>query len=65
MRSLLAIVCPPLAVLTTGSRSQVLANAGLTLLFYVPGVIHALGVVERYNVERRYEAVFRAMTPTS
>jgi len=61
MRSLLAVVCPPLAVLATGTRSHAARNAGLTLLFYVPRVIHALGVVEKHTVERQYEAVFRAM----
>jgi len=61
MRSVLAVVCPPLAVLTSGTPSQAARNAGLTLLFYVPGVLHALGVVEKYTVERKYESVFRAM----
>lgn len=61
MLSLLAVVCPPLAVLATGTRSQVARNAGLTMLLFVPGIIHALGVVERKHVERQYEAVFQAM----
>lgn len=62
MLSLLAIVCPPLAVLATERRgSQVAANVGLTLLLYVPGVIHALSAVERHSVERRYESVMRVL----
>jgi uncharacterized membrane protein YqaE (UPF0057 family) len=61
MRSLLAVVCPPLAVLTSGTASQAAANAGLTLLLFIPGVIHALGIVEKHNVERQYESVFQAM----
>ena len=61
MRSLLAVLCPPLAVLTSGTRTQAVRNAGLTLLFYVPGVIHALGIVEKHSVERQYQSVFRAM----
>lgn len=61
MRSLLAVVCPPIAVLASGTRSQAVRNAGLTCLLFVPGVIHALGVVDKFNTERRYESVFRAM----
>lgn len=61
MRSLLALVCPPLAVLGAGSRAQAAANAGLTLLLYVPGVVHALNVVDRAATARRYDAVMRAM----
>jgi uncharacterized membrane protein YqaE (UPF0057 family) len=61
MRSLLAITCPPLAVLITGTPSQAAKNALLTALLFVPGVIHALNVVEKRTVERQYEAVFQAM----
>ena len=61
MLSVLAVVCPPLAVLATGSPSQAVANLGLTLMFYVPGVVNALGAVERHTVTRRYDAVMRAM----
>ncbi|MDB5308440.1 MAG: YqaE/Pmp3 family rane protein [Gemmataceae bacterium] len=61
MRSILAVICPPLAVLASGTRSQAAANTGLTLLFYVPGLVHALGIVDKYNVERRYESVFRVL----
>lgn len=61
MRSLLAFVCPPLAVLASGTRSQTALNVGLTMLLFIPGVIHALGIVEKRHVERQYEAVFLAM----
>jgi uncharacterized membrane protein YqaE (UPF0057 family) len=61
MRSLLALVCPPVAVLTSGSRSEVAANAVLTLLFFLPGVVHALGVVDRFTTNRQYASVMRAM----
>lgn len=46
---------------SSGSRSQALKNAALTMLLFVPGVIHALGVVERRTVERQYASVFAAM----
>ncbi len=61
MRSVLAVICPPLAVLASGTPSEAAKNACLTMLLFVPGVIHALGVVEKRNVERQYEAVFLAM----
>jgi uncharacterized membrane protein YqaE (UPF0057 family) len=61
MRSLLAVLCPPLAVLASGTPSQAAANVGLTLLLFVPGVLHALSIVDRYNAERQYESVFRAL----
>ena len=41
MLTLLVILCPPLAVLLTASPTHAIKNLGLTLLFYVPGVLHA------------------------
>ena len=62
MLLLLAILCPPLAVLLAErSGSRTAANLGLTLLLYVPGVVHALSVVERHDVGRRYESVMRVL----
>ena len=61
MMSLLAVICPPAVVLATGTRSQLWKNFGLTMLLFVPGVIHALDVVERRTVARQYESVFAAM----
>jgi uncharacterized membrane protein YqaE (UPF0057 family) len=56
----LAVLCPPLAVLFT-APSQVLKNFGLTLLFYVPGVIHARTVVEQYQAHRQYDSLMRVL----
>jgi uncharacterized membrane protein YqaE (UPF0057 family) len=61
MLSLLAVVCPPLAVLATGKPSRFAANLGLTMLGFVPGVVHALSEVDRHTVGRRYESVMRAL----
>jgi uncharacterized membrane protein YqaE (UPF0057 family) len=61
MLALLAIVCPPLAVLATDSRSRAAANLGLTLMGYFPGMFHAWGTVEKHSIERRYEMVMRAL----
>jgi uncharacterized membrane protein YqaE (UPF0057 family) len=57
MLTLLVILCPPLAVLLTASPSSAAKNFGLTLLFYIPGVLHARREVERYTVSRRYDAI--------
>lgn len=46
LRILTAIVLPPLGVfLTLGFGLAFFINLGLTLLGYVPGIIHALWVV--------------------
>ena len=61
MLAMLAVICPPLAVLAAGRPSQAAANLGLTLLLYVPGLVHALAVVDHHNTERRNEALLRAL----
>ena len=61
----LAVVCPPLAVLATGDRSAAATNLGLTMCLYLPGVTHALGVVDRHATARRYSAVMRALDRTA
>lgn len=61
MLFLLAAVCPPAAVLVAGRPRQAAANAGLTLLLYVPGFVHAWGVVDRHYTDRRNEALLRAV----
>jgi uncharacterized membrane protein YqaE (UPF0057 family) len=62
MLSLLAVFCPPLAVLVAEkSGSRAAANLGLTLLLYVPGLIHALSTIEQRNLDRRYESVMRVL----
>lgn len=45
MMYLLAIVLPPVAVLICGKPFQAIINFILTLIFWVPGVIHAILVV--------------------
>jgi len=59
--TLLAILCPPLAVLATGHHRKAAVNLGLTTLLYVPGVVHALNAVDQYNVERLSAAYMRAI----
>jgi uncharacterized membrane protein YqaE (UPF0057 family) len=62
MLSLLAILCPPLAVyVAERSGSRTATNIGLTLLLYFPGLIHALSTIERHDLGRRYESVMRVL----
>ncbi len=54
-RFLLAIVLPPLAVfLNSGISSALLINVLLTLLGWVPGIIHAVWVLQKTE-ERQTE----------
>ncbi len=57
MLVLLAYLCPPLAVLLTAPLSQAVTNVGFTLLLYIPGVLHAREVVDRFRIQRRYDAM--------
>ena len=61
MLTLLVILCPPLAVLFTAPPSSAAKNFGLTLLFYIPGVLHARRAVEQYTVSRRYNTLMRLL----
>ena len=61
MFAVLVILCPPLAVLCTAGPSDAAKNVGLTLLLYIPGVLHARAAVARYTVNRRYEALMRVL----
>ena len=49
----LCIVMPPLAVLLTGRPVALLLNLLLTLLGWLPGVIHAFFVVAEAKADRR------------
>ena len=42
---LLAVLLPPVAVLICGKPIQALINLLLCLIFYIPGMIHAIMVV--------------------
>jgi uncharacterized membrane protein YqaE (UPF0057 family) len=61
MRYLLAIVFPPLAVLLCGKPIQAILNCFLTLLLWIPGVVHALFVVANHLADKRTERLIRAM----
>lgn len=61
MRYLLAIVLPPVAVLSCGKPVQALLNLALTLCFYVPGMIHAVLVVNQHYEERNAHRIIAAL----
>ena len=62
MLYLLAVLCPPVAVMLAGKPSQVAVNLGLTLLFYFPGLLHALNLVNRHNIQQRNETLVRLVS---
>lgn len=58
--TLLALLCPPLAVLVA-RPSRALTNLALTCLLYLPGVFHALIVVRDYHRARHFGAMLSAI----
>lgn len=61
MLYLLAIVFPPAAVFLCGKPVQALLNLLLTLLGWVPGIIHAILVVNSRNADKRNDKLIKAM----
>jgi uncharacterized membrane protein YqaE (UPF0057 family) len=61
MRYLLAVILPPVAVLICGKPIQALLNLVLTLLFWIPGLIHAIFVVNGYYADKRTDRVIQAI----
>jgi uncharacterized membrane protein YqaE (UPF0057 family) len=54
LRFFLCVIFPPLAVLLTGRIGSFLLSLLLTLLVWLPGVIHAFFVVIDYHNELRF-----------
>lgn len=61
MRYLLAIVLPPVAVLLCGKPFQFFLNIFLTICFWIPGMIHAILVVNSHLADKRTERLERAI----
>ena len=61
MLYLVAVIFPPLAVLLCGKPVQAVLNVFLSLLFYIPGLIHAIAVVADHNANNRTDKIVRAM----
>lgn len=53
MLYLLAILLPPVAVLVAGKPVQAVLNIFLTLMLWVPGMIHAIMVISSYHADKR------------
>lgn len=59
MRYLLAILLPPAAVAISAGVMTFVLNVFLWLLFWIPGSIHAILVVNKFYADRRHdEAMF-------
>jgi uncharacterized membrane protein YqaE (UPF0057 family) len=61
MLYLLAILIPPLAVLLCGKPVQAVLNFFLTLLLWIPGIVHALFVVSSHLADKRNEKLVSAV----
>jgi uncharacterized membrane protein YqaE (UPF0057 family) len=59
----LCVLLPPLAVLLTGRMGSFLLSLLLTVLGWLPGVIHAFFVVSDYKQEKRLDELKREMRP--
>ncbi|MBE0440396.1 MAG: YqaE/Pmp3 family membrane protein [Gammaproteobacteria bacterium] len=65
MRYLFAIILPPLAVFLCGKPIQGVLNIFLTLLFWIPGMIHALFVVNSHLADKRTNRIIDALKTKS
>ncbi len=59
---LVAILLPPLAVLLCGKPIQALVNIPLTLALWIPGMIHAIIVVNNHNADKRHKELIAAQS---
>ena len=64
MRFALAILLPPVAVLSCGRILQTFLNILLWILGIVPGVIHACLIVNQYYQDRRTRQVIEEIRAT-
>lgn len=58
---LIAVLCPPLAVLLCGKPVQAVVNLFLCLLLFLPGMIHAIAVVAEHKSSERNAALVGAI----
>ncbi|HEY0030791.1 MAG TPA: YqaE/Pmp3 family membrane protein [Bacteroidia bacterium] len=61
MRYFLCILLPPIAVLTTGRIGAFILSLVLTLCFWIPGIIHAILVVNKHYADKRHLELITAM----
>ncbi len=55
MRYFLCIILPPMAVLTTGRIGAFILSLILTICFWLPGMIHAILVTNKYYADKRHQ----------
>ena len=60
MRYLLCII-PPLAVISCGKYVQVWLSLLLTICFWIPGIIHAVMVVNSHNADQRTKKITKSI----
>jgi len=58
---ILCIILPPLAALIAGGFFSFLFNLVFTLLCWIPGVIHAVMVVNNSKAEKRNKRLIKAI----
>jgi uncharacterized membrane protein YqaE (UPF0057 family) len=61
MLYVLAIFLPPVAILLCGKPFQAIINVPLCCMFWLPGMLHALFVVNSHLADRRIKELARAM----
>jgi uncharacterized membrane protein YqaE (UPF0057 family) len=61
MRYFLCFLFPPAAVLTTGRIGSLILNIILTIFFWIPGIIHAILIVNDFYEARRHRQLVRVM----
>lgn len=60
MRYFLCIILPPIAVLTTGRIGAFILSLILTCLVWIPGIIHAILVTNKYYADKRHKELLKA-----
>jgi uncharacterized membrane protein YqaE (UPF0057 family) len=61
LRYFFCVVLPPVAILLTGRKASLVLSIILTFFGWLPGVIHAVLVVNDYHAEQRAERLARGI----
>jgi uncharacterized membrane protein YqaE (UPF0057 family) len=61
MRALFVFICPPLAVLSCWKPISAMFNCFLCMFFWVPGVFHAMMVVQQHHEKHQTTRVVKAI----
>jgi len=64
MRCLLAILLPPVAIISCGKITAGVLNLFLCILGWIPGVIHAVRTVSSYNADRHAIGIIGNRAPS-